>query len=105
MLYCVNCGRGWDDVTLFRIPSYAPELGACGECINKYGAWTLAHEADKWLAKHFHDEALVLANETEDFLHHMGCFHCGNPVVANSDGSRPLWCMKCHKELEAIRRK
>lgn len=96
MNFCVNCGKSYSETTLYPIPSSAPELGACAPCLTKYGATVLAEAADEWLAEHFSDAAMT----TKDDLK---CLHCGGPVVLNGDGSRPLWCMKCHRELQAIR--
>lgn len=104
MIACVACGKGWEQTKLYKIPSYCPDLGACGECILKYGVDTLAHEADKWMAEHFIDDAKAAQKEADGFFDMMGCFHCGGPVVLDERGYRPLWCMKCHKELEQIRR-
>jgi len=84
---CICCGREEADI---KLEAHMGNLRACYPCVIKHGAKELAAEADRQL--------------TEWFLgkpHQPVCLVCGQPLIINPDGTRPVWCEDCEKKRVA----
>lgn len=82
---CISCGHEVTD--LLPLPSHLGNLKACSSCISKHGAEKIAREADRLLTDWYLNQPPPPT-----------CLVCGEPVLINNDGSRPLWCQKCEKK-------
>jgi hypothetical protein len=84
---CICCGN---DVPTISLPSHVGNLQACAACISKHGAKALAAEADRLLTEHYFFE------KPEPH-----CLVCGDPVLLEPTGWRPIWCQKCEDNRKA----
>jgi hypothetical protein len=84
---CICCGR---DVPLEKLPAHMGNLGACAPCVSRHGAQKLADEADRLLTEWYFGKQPPPV-----------CLVCGDPVLIDSKGVRPLWCQKCEDKRVA----
>jgi hypothetical protein len=88
-IVCVGCGRA--DRPLKKLASMSHNLRACDLCLARYGAAHLALEADA-----------ALANATTVRPLPGKCLHCGEPMLANANGTTNVWCQDCDREAKAL---
>ncbi len=92
--FCVNCGRTSREVVLHKLPVFvvrndiAPnfELGACDNCIRRFGKDLLAEEAEKAWVRNCMTPIPA-------------CMHCGKPIPKGSlSRFNGMWCWGCEIE-------
>jgi len=84
---CICCGKEEAEV---KLPSHMGNLRACYPCVFKHGEKKLAAEADRLLTEWYMGQP-----------HQPVCLVCGNPLIIESDGFRPMWCDECEAKRVA----
>jgi hypothetical protein len=96
MTECASCGRAGLD--LFDVGCVNKMVRCCAACIQRHGKETLKTVADVALAW-----ILDPKNRQATAGKPGRCGHCPNLVVMLPDGSSPLLCSECQRELNALR--
>jgi hypothetical protein len=91
---CAACGRA--DLELFDVGCVNKMVRCCAACIQKHGKETLKDVADVSLA-------WILNPKNRPREKPRRCGHCPAAVVMLPDGSFPLLCSDCQRELNALR--
>lgn len=92
---CAMCGGMERVKTHSYILSHT--MGGCAECFNRYGWDQVIKEANRQLST----QSAVRVNVESLRASAMEgkCFHCGEKVLRDLNGSNPMLCTDCQREL------